>query len=318
MKYFIITIDTEGDNLWEYKQGGTIYTQNARYIPRFQELCQKYNFKPVYLMNYEMAHDDFFVDFANQTLNNNKCEIGIHIHAWNNPPNYELEKRGKKCGLPYLIEYPKNIMREKIDIMYNLLKEKFNADIVTHRSGRWAMNQDYFDLLIERGIKMDCSVTPHYSWRNTRGYSPGSAGSDYSGRPETPFFVQHSNLQDKILEIPMSVRVFRRLQQKRLSIRGLASQIKTIFFGSPVWLRPRGNNLQDMLFLVDYEKKSCDEYIMFMLHSSELMPGGSPTFRNAESIENLYNHLEILFSIISKDFQGITLKDYYSHYIKSQ
>ena len=53
MPYFIITVDTEGDNLWKWKKGDPISTQNAVLIPRFQELCEKYNFKPVYLMNYE-------------------------------------------------------------------------------------------------------------------------------------------------------------------------------------------------------------------------------------------------------------------------
>jgi hypothetical protein len=317
MKYFIITIDTEGDNLWEYRQGETINTQNARYIPRFQELCEKYDFKPVYLVNYEMAQDDFFVNFTKSTLNKNKCEIGIHLHAWNNPPYYELQKSNKNYGLPYLIEYPQNIMKEKMNVLYHLLKEKFNTDIVTHRSGRWAMNQDYFDLLMEYGIKTDCSVTPHYSWKNTYGYGPGSAGSDYSRQPDNPFYINHSNSGEKILEAPMSIRILRRLQNRKLSIRGLLSQTRNIFFGRPVWLRPRGNNLQDMLFLVNYIKNSGDEYIMFMLHSSELMPGGSPAFKNNESIETLYNHLEILFNAISKDFQGITLKDYYSYYTES-
>ena len=54
MKKFIITVDTEGDNLWGYKEGDTITTNNALYIPRFQELCENYGFKPVYLTNYEM------------------------------------------------------------------------------------------------------------------------------------------------------------------------------------------------------------------------------------------------------------------------
>ncbi|GHV11255.1 hypothetical protein AGMMS49938_01600 [Fibrobacterales bacterium] len=31
MKYFIITIDIEGDNLWEYKLGDTVQTKNAGY-----------------------------------------------------------------------------------------------------------------------------------------------------------------------------------------------------------------------------------------------------------------------------------------------
>ena len=36
---------------------------------------------------------------------------------------------------------------------------------------------------------------------------------------------------------------------------------------------------------------------MFMLHSSELMPGGSPTFRDAAAIEDLYVELEAVFAL---------------------
>lgn len=45
-KYFIITIDTEGDNLWEWKEGTPIGTENVKYLSRFQELCSQYRFKP--------------------------------------------------------------------------------------------------------------------------------------------------------------------------------------------------------------------------------------------------------------------------------
>ena len=60
-KSFIITIDTEGDNQWNTKQA--CYTENAKYIPRFQELCEKYGFKPTWLTNYEMARDPFYVEY---------------------------------------------------------------------------------------------------------------------------------------------------------------------------------------------------------------------------------------------------------------
>jgi len=49
---------------------------------------------------------------------------------------------------------------------------------------------------------------------------------------------------------------------------------------------------------------------MFMIHSSELMPGGSPTFQTQESIEKLYADLEVLFSEASQHFEGITLRDF--------
>ena len=38
-KKFIITIDTEGDNQWDPHADCT--TENARYLPRFQELAEK-------------------------------------------------------------------------------------------------------------------------------------------------------------------------------------------------------------------------------------------------------------------------------------
>ncbi len=52
---FLITIDTEGDNSWQNHD--RITTENTRFLPRFQALCEKYAFKPVYLTNYEMAMD---------------------------------------------------------------------------------------------------------------------------------------------------------------------------------------------------------------------------------------------------------------------
>ena len=64
MKRFFIPIDTEGDNLWAWREGDPICTENAKFLPRFQSLCEEYGFRPDYLTNYEMASDNFFRDFA--------------------------------------------------------------------------------------------------------------------------------------------------------------------------------------------------------------------------------------------------------------
>ncbi len=63
---FIITIDTEGDNLWARPR--EITTRNAEYLPRFQSLCERFGFKPVYLTNYEMAMSNVFVEFARDVV----------------------------------------------------------------------------------------------------------------------------------------------------------------------------------------------------------------------------------------------------------
>jgi coproporphyrinogen III oxidase-like Fe-S oxidoreductase len=50
---------------------------------------------------------------------------------------------------------------------------------------------------------------------------------------------------------------------------------------------------------------------MFMLHSSEFMAGGSPTFLNERDIEQLYADLETLFAQIAHSFKGRTLTEFY-------
>ena len=51
-------------------------------------------------------------------------------------------------------------------------------------------------------------------------------------------------------------------------------------------------------------------HIEFMLHSSEFMPAGSPTFPDTGSVERLYADLEALFERASALFTGATLAEF--------
>lgn len=53
------------------------------------------------------------------------------------------------------------------------------------------------------------------------------------------------------------------------------------------------------------------DYVEFMLHSSEFMPGGSPTFKTEQDIEVLYRDLEQLFDWLQQRTVGMTLAEYY-------
>lgn len=310
MKKFLISIDTEGDNLWNWRHGESITTENAKFLPRFQSLCDKFGFKPTYLTNYEMAQDEFFVSFASQVLKDNACEIGMHLHAWNSPPLYDLPFRTDvdKEKHPYLIEYPKEVMGSKIKYMTEILTDTFGCAPVTHRAGRWATNDIYFDLLDKYGYKFDCSVTPGISWEKNLGQSPDSVGSDYTSFPKEPFLIKNTN----ITEIPVTVRKNHRIiKPEKFTFKSFFSKYyKAIKRNETIWLRPNGKNLDDMLYLVDKVSRSKSEYLMFMLHSSEFMPGGSWIFKTSEDIDKLFSHLELLFKEISKNFIGATIGDF--------
>lgn len=79
----------------------------------------------------------------------------------------------------------------------------------------------------------------------------------------------------------------------------------------PLWLRPNGKNLNEMKYLIrKISEETNSNYLMFMLHSSELMPDGSPTFRTEDSIEKMYRDVEKIFSMISDKYQGVTVREF--------
>lgn len=300
MKYFIITVDTEGDNLWRYHDGDIITTRNSLYIPAFQNLCEEYAFKPVYLVNYEMANDDVFVESANLWQNGGKCEVGIHVHAWNNPPLVDLRRKFK--GQPYLIEYSHDEMRQKFYILFELLTKKFGKSPLSHRAGRWAMNSFYFQILKEYGIKTDCSVTPFIDWSTAKGGIGG--GSDYSSADIAPHFI------NGVYEVPMTIRRLTSSRKKKLL--GLFQFEKAVT--SHVWLRPALCSFENMKALVDaVDAESDTDYLEFMVHSSELMPGGSPYTKNEKRSALFNDRVKKIFDYIaSLGYEGVTLNEYYS------
>lgn len=315
---FLITIDTEGDNLW--KNHDRIATENTRFLPRFQSLCELFAFKPVYLTNFEMASDPAFVEFANDVIARDAGEVGMHLHAWNSPPLEPLTDDDWRHK-PYLIEYPAEQIRAKVDYMTKLLEDRFQTKMLSHRAGRWAFNEYYASLLVEYGYQVDCSVTPLVNWQLSPGNPHGKGGTDYRRFPAQAYFIDPKDIakpgDSPLLEVPMSIRykhsgLMNAMKQGYDRLRGKVRS------PSVHWLRPTGNNLEHMKKVAaDSLAQGCD-YVEFMLHSSEFMPGGSPTFNEPESIERLYRDLEQLFSWLQTRTTGKTLAEYYRDKIGQQ
>lgn len=314
---FIITIDTEGDNLWQNDK--RITTENTRYLPRFQRLCERFGFKPVWLTNYEMAMDDSYIEFAKDVIARNAGEIGMHLHAWNSPPVVSLTDDDMHYK-PYLIEYSQDQIKAKVDFMTNLLEEKLQTKMLSHRAGRWAFNEYYAQLLVEYGYLVDCSVTPKVNWNFAKGDPKGNGGTDYTHFPSYAYFMDLQDISKEgsssLLQVPMSIQykyspIINLIKQKYDYLRGKRRSL------SVNWLRPKGGNLEQMKTVVQQTLASGSDYVEFMLHSSEFMPGGSPTFKNEEQIESLYQDLEALFEFLYPLVEGVTLKEFYDSRRKS-
>ncbi len=312
---FIITIDTEGDNLWA--KPTKITTKNACYLPRFQELCEKYSLKPVYLTNWEMVNDHFFQEFGKDIIKRDAGEIGMHLHAWNSPPYYKLTKDDFYYQ-PFLIEYPKNIMDKKIDFLTKMLEDTFNVSIVSHRAGRWAINNTYINLLKKHNYKIDCSITPYINWGGSD-YQYKANKIDYSYFPSSSYFINSENIYQKgdtssLLEVPVSI-----IRRENNLLNNLTYFMKNRFtkkilnYISPeiIWMRPDKNSIYYQIQILKNALINQTTHIEFILHSSELMPNCNPHFKNETEIEVLYEKMDILFSAAQIKSTGMSLNEYY-------
>jgi hypothetical protein len=314
---FLITIDTEGDNLWA--RPGTITTRNAEFLPRFQRLCEAHGMRPTYLVNYEMAQASAFQEFGRDVVRRAAGEIGMHLHAWNTPPLIPLTA-DDLAFQPYLIEYAEPVMRQKISRMTDLLEQTFGIKMTSHRAGRWAFNETYARILAERGYLVDCSVTPHVSWRAHLGSPDGNGGPDYSGFPTEPYFVDLDDIarpgNSPLLEVPMTIVPTGRPDIPWLRARvdrvSVTRRLLNRFFPLIHWLRPDRRNARHMLRIVHAAADAGKPHLEFMIHSSELMPGGSPLFPTEADIENLYADLDRLFATGRAACTGTTLSEFHS------
>ncbi|SRR5258708_3215465 len=320
---FIVTIDTEGDNLWSRPR--EITTRNAAYLPRFQSLCEQFGIKPVYLTNYEMAMSGAFVEFARDVLARGAGEIGMHLHAWNSPPLVPLTGDDFHHQ-PYLIEYPEAVMKQKIDTLTRALEDQFGVPIASHRAGRWAFDRRYAALLIDAGYRVDCSVTPGVDWRGNLGTPDGRGGSDYRAFPDHAYFVDAAGVRaptaGTLLEVPMTIRSSAlhqnlpwayRIPLVRRAANRISPSLSWLCPVQPALNAPLDRGLEVMLQTARDARAANLAHMEFMLHSSELMPGGSPTFLTGSDIEHLYEYLHRLFEELSDWCRGMTLKEFHRH-----
>jgi len=318
----IITIDTERDNEW--KRPDKTSLGNIKFLPRFQELCQKYDFKPTYLVTHEVASDKEAVKTLKPWQEGSQAEIGAHLHPWTSPPfNKEKTWENKVHRFPH--ELDDTELKDKLATLTQVIIDNFGIRPKSFRAGRWGFDARVARELIRQNYIVDCSVTPKISWKNTKGDPSMSGGPDFRFFPTQPYFVCPQNISEvghsSLLEVPMTI-LFTGLFKKennflskiilRLPDSFVKKVINRLFFRLK-WLRIFHNSSKgDFKRIYKAAKKNNLPVLEFMIHSSELMPGGSPYAKNEEDIKRTYRQLETMFKYFKEQgLKGSTLSDFY-------
>jgi len=298
---FFLTVDTEGDNIWD--RPSQITSRNTESLYRFQELCEKYNIKPIYLTNYEAAINERYQKFIKKHMEN--LEIALHLHAWNSPPLFELTDNDYKYQ-PYLHEYPDDIIIDKLNYMINLLENIFQTKIVSHRGGRYSINEIILETLYKNGIKIDCSIVPGIDWTNSKG------DPDKDGGPNFKNSIANIHiLPQGLIEIPVSTyrvnKYFSSINDKNL----LKRLISKFFQYRTSVLRSKLDNIKELKKIVYWNIQHNASHLEYIIHSSELVMNESSLITSMAEEEIFYNNLELFFIFLKEqNINSYTFREY--------
>lgn len=318
--YLIVTIDTEADGQWSRPRVQTV--ENLRRLPRFQELCERYGMAPTYLVTYEVAESPLFAEVLRPWEAAGRAEIGSHLHPWTTPPLRSVTG-DDAASHPLPCELEDELLRAKLAALTEKITERLGRRPVSYRAGRWGFDVRSAAILRELGYIVDCSVTPGVNWAG-HGATGQGVEPDYRGAPVWPYFVDERSVCREgagaggLLEVPMTIlsadtwvnrRGLVRRAMRRAPDHGPAKTALKLLGLSPLWLRPdRIVGARQMIGVVHTARRMALPCVEMMLHSSEFLPGGSPSFGDEAAVEGLFATLERFFAAMSAEgVEGITL-----------
>lgn len=290
----IITVDTEADNQWH--SDGKLTLENIKAVPKFQALCERFDYVPTYLVTYEVIDSAEAMAILLPLERSGRAEIGTHLHPWTTPPYFDEVEEKRLMHFPS--ELSDASLRAKFVTQHERLTRELGYAPTAFRAGRWGLDSRVEALLREYRYEADCSVTPYVDWRRVVRGGMTRRLPNFRRASVLP-----SDLGSGLVELPMTIlpRGWETLSTWGADMLGRGSLAVT-------WCRIFPETSIHELIDVYYAAESRGlPYLEFMIHSSELIRGGSPYTKTDEALEHLYATLEEFFDFLSgEDVTGIT------------
>jgi hypothetical protein len=301
MLYLTIGIDTEGDNQWSTASRMTPTYENIYALPRLDELLERCEAHPTYLITYPVASEGRSAETIRRLAERDGREIGAHHHVWETPPCAPGDAR----GLPYALELPlERFDRQLVSLTAAVAKTAGYAPI-SYRSGRYGFDASHASVLERAGYLVDTSVHPLL-------YEAHRGGPDFVDAPLTPYFLSYDSAVrpgiSKVLEVPISAALNRSLPRWMIRAYGrapspyhtkrflrLARLVKTVV------LRPSTSSLEDMKQLAQQMADANAPVLNVMFHSSEAIVGGSPYNKTPAELARFFDRLAQFVRFAMKD-----------------
>jgi hypothetical protein len=315
---YAVTIDTEEE--WDWGSGyptGPASVRNIAHLTAFQDRVEWFGAAVTYFTNHAVLTDPASRDIICRLSQRPNVEIGLHIHPWNTPPVAPTDRVTPRES--FLHNLPGAEAEKKLDESFRAF-EKAGIVPTCFRGGRYSTSPLIQSYLRDRGVIADCSVLPFNTWAD-------EGAPDYRDRDLTPRRLPPRNEDDLAMwELPLTFgfvgksfdfwrRAFRLFDSpgfNKLPFGGVAGRL---FGARKCWLNfenPLGEGMTDLFDVV----RSLDlPYACFTMHSSSLLPGGSPYAKTQADVGALLKRVDDTLETLNRrsDFLWSTVTETAHH-----
>ncbi len=307
----LVVVDTEEDFDWDapFDRANTDVA-SMEHIGPFQELCQSFGLRPVYVSDFPVVDQDRGRRLLREYHAEGQAIIGAHLHPWVTPP-YEEEVNAFHSypgNLPFELE------RAKLSRLTDRIAEVFGERPTVYKAGRYGFGPHTAQILSELGYEVDLSPCtpfdltadggPDYTRFTSRPYTFGvdtlggsDRGEDLLCLPCTGGFTgwlpQGTN---------RSVYGWAALPALRWSrMTGILSRLKAV---ERMQLSPEGFTFENMRHLTQHLFARGERVFSVALHSPSLSPGNTPYVRNASDLREFMTTLRRYFEYFVGELGG--------------
>jgi hypothetical protein len=281
---FVVTVDTEEE--WDWASGyptGPTRTANIARLPAFQDACAAHGAAVTYFVNHAVLVDDASARIVCALAARPRVEIGMHIHPWNTPPLQAAERVPVRDS--FIHNLPPELALAKLNAVYDAFAAR-GLKPTTFRGGRYSTCPLVQRWLRERGFVADASILPYTSWAD-------DGAPDYTQRAPEPVRTESG-----LWELPLSLGFtrgpfgfWRRVLAAAALVPKLVGALSKAGVAERAWLNfenPLGARMPPLIRALRTRNVP---YLCFTLHSSSLLPGGSPYAPDERAVSALLARL---------------------------
>lgn len=296
----VVSVDVEEEGLFGGQYAREATAANVTHLKRLDFCPREFGVPLTLLAAWSVTQSPAACEAILRHKEDYGAAVGAHLHHWNTPPLRELPYPDP---VPSAL-VPHDLMRDKLLQLCDTINDRFGTPPRSFRMGRFDWCDSLAPLLEEAGIRVDSSMVPlrteigldrpdHFRFRaRPWQITPSLLEVPLTADSIADFFAKGADRLGTLLPEKARRRLLR--DYSRVAVVGIA----------PLWFPLASMKLATWLHLARGGR-----VLNMFLHSSELMPGGSPKVPDEAAANKLAKKIGTYMAWLHTvcDVQGTTL-----------